>query len=549
MVGDGLSIECITRMLHEREESLVSNYGAQAAGTMLGRTETSKELSRLYGFARLARLGPYRRWDSEGFSQRVSREFSFTLSRPRQFFSHWHVANKVAAANALGLSPSIFLRNNELYQTLRPTINNLRSPNYIVSWRGWSESLIIFINLSLLIILLVCASIYEHKTKHWHGPLLKRIVISIFFAMLLTASQLVIMDYPPPYRDIELTSLLAYLAVFTGIFCILLTTIFEWKPWRKRSKLFRMFCFFSGCWIILVPLLNFLGVSHFRRRWPFGDEELAMMFAPVIFVGVALYIYKKYIDNPVPKGRCDVQGTQKTLTPHVDGTSDFMSEEVISSNPTPYQAVANSTENKNNALTTENREEIIVDAQDNFGTKKKKQLKQPWNTVICAISILLLLSGFSAFNYAENIMWGATEAFERGLRTGLSVYEAMRPLSPREWDIAYERARASGLSQDEARRAAGAAVRPIMSQVENWRVIGSYLARAGFLGIIYLTIHGIYYKFFLKSTLLICFVTLVLFFISNQRTVSTPIRTSSAGEELAVMVGFFISRLWRCLFW
>jgi len=89
---------------------------------------------------------------------------------------------------------------------------------------------------------------------------------------------------------------LAFGATSYLILTIIHLSISEFKPWRERSKQFRIYCFASGCWI-LGALLSAPFIADYSYR--FGSDDLiqllSVLFAPPIFLGGAMYIYRKYI--------------------------------------------------------------------------------------------------------------------------------------------------------------------------------------------------------------------------------------------------------------
>lgn len=85
----------------------------------------------------------------------------------------------------------------------------------------------------------------------------------------------------------------------TGLFLI----IADYKPWRSRSFLFRFFCFACIGWIVGVLLFVSLfdpyesgSISYmFNYHWP---KILSTCIAPPAFIGMMIYIYKKYVALP-----------------------------------------------------------------------------------------------------------------------------------------------------------------------------------------------------------------------------------------------------------
>lgn len=72
--------------------------------------------------------------------------------------------------------------------------------------------------------------------------------------------------------------------------------ILEAKPWRSRSKVFRVWCFFSGCWFVGIPVI-YMFSDDGLPDWG-ADRFLHMlliMFLPPVLIGLATYIYQKYV--------------------------------------------------------------------------------------------------------------------------------------------------------------------------------------------------------------------------------------------------------------
>lgn len=88
--------------------------------------------------------------------------------------------------------------------------------------------------------------------------------------------------------------------LFSFISFVILTVIhiaiLEAKPWRSRSKVFRLWCFISGCWTIGIPVIKMFSDDGFPD---FGSDSfiymLLVMTVPPALIGIATYIYQKYI--------------------------------------------------------------------------------------------------------------------------------------------------------------------------------------------------------------------------------------------------------------
>ena len=88
--------------------------------------------------------------------------------------------------------------------------------------------------------------------------------------------------------------------LFSSISFVILTVIhiaiLEAKPWRSRSKVFRLWCFFSGCWIVGIPVMKMFSDDGFPD---FGSDHfismLIVMTVPPALIGIATYIYHKYV--------------------------------------------------------------------------------------------------------------------------------------------------------------------------------------------------------------------------------------------------------------
>jgi hypothetical protein len=83
----------------------------------------------------------------------------------------------------------------------------------------------------------------------------------------------------------------------------------SYKPWRERSALFRICCFLSVCWIVVIELLAiFVDTDYFGSYkiiqytdhygtldGNFWDNFMIISCIPVIFFNFGAYIYQRYI--------------------------------------------------------------------------------------------------------------------------------------------------------------------------------------------------------------------------------------------------------------
>jgi len=90
--------------------------------------------------------------------------------------------------------------------------------------------------------------------------------------------------------------MLIFSAVTFAILTVIHIAILEAKPWRSRSKVFRVWCFLSGCWIVGIPLMNMLSDDGLADLWSDRfNHMLLIMLLPPISIGLATYIYQKYV--------------------------------------------------------------------------------------------------------------------------------------------------------------------------------------------------------------------------------------------------------------
>lgn len=89
---------------------------------------------------------------------------------------------------------------------------------------------------------------------------------------------------------------LLFSSILYAILTIVHIAILEAKPWRSRSKVFRVWCFFSGCWFVGIPVINMFSDDGLPDWW--SDRffhMLLIMFLPPFLIGLATYIYQKYV--------------------------------------------------------------------------------------------------------------------------------------------------------------------------------------------------------------------------------------------------------------
>lgn len=75
--------------------------------------------------------------------------------------------------------------------------------------------------------------------------------------------------------------------------------ILEYEPWNRRSKLFRLFWVLSVFWVLGVLLFVVLFDPYGSRLSKMGNYDymqvLSTMFVVPAFVGLAAYVYQRYI--------------------------------------------------------------------------------------------------------------------------------------------------------------------------------------------------------------------------------------------------------------
>ena len=74
----------------------------------------------------------------------------------------------------------------------------------------------------------------------------------------------------------------------------------RFQPWRKRSKLFRLFWFAAGCWAVCVLVIVALFDPYNLGDWHYMDisellHMLSIMFVIPAIVGCAIYIYQRFV--------------------------------------------------------------------------------------------------------------------------------------------------------------------------------------------------------------------------------------------------------------
>jgi len=72
----------------------------------------------------------------------------------------------------------------------------------------------------------------------------------------------------------------------------------KWAPWRERSKLFRMFCFLSGCWTAVITAFTFMFRPEYLYREYWGIQWgnfISMILVPIILCGIMIHIYQRYV--------------------------------------------------------------------------------------------------------------------------------------------------------------------------------------------------------------------------------------------------------------
>jgi hypothetical protein len=75
---------------------------------------------------------------------------------------------------------------------------------------------------------------------------------------------------------------------------------YEYKPWRERSKLFRLCIFLACCWLVGVIVFVMLFYPYGHDSWSYmnADDYLhlfSVALIPPAFIGIALYTYRKYV--------------------------------------------------------------------------------------------------------------------------------------------------------------------------------------------------------------------------------------------------------------
>ncbi|MFZ1546134.1 MAG: CpXC domain-containing protein [Candidatus Nitrotoga sp.] len=92
--------------------------------------------------------------------------------------------------------------------------------------------------------------------------------------------------------------------IMTALAFALLTLVHTaasiYKPWSLLSKPFRMYWFFSACWVLTVTLFVMVFDPYNIGGWSeMGTDEYSHMFSIAfvipIFIGLAFYVYQRYV--------------------------------------------------------------------------------------------------------------------------------------------------------------------------------------------------------------------------------------------------------------
>src|ERR1019366_4075549 len=92
--------------------------------------------------------------------------------------------------------------------------------------------------------------------------------------------------------------------ILTGGTYALLTTAYlvanEYKPWRERSKLFRLYIVLACCLSVGVVIFVTLLYPYGHDSWSYMNADdylhlLSVALIPPAFVGIVLYTYRKYV--------------------------------------------------------------------------------------------------------------------------------------------------------------------------------------------------------------------------------------------------------------
>ena len=98
-------------------------------------------------------------------------------------------------------------------------------------------------------------------------------------------------------------TIVAFFVLTGGTYALLTAThlvAYEYKPWRERSKIFRLYIFLACCWSVGVVVYVALFDPYGYSNWSYmrADDYIhlfSVMLIPPTFVGIALYTYRKYI--------------------------------------------------------------------------------------------------------------------------------------------------------------------------------------------------------------------------------------------------------------
>ncbi|OGU18624.1 MAG: hypothetical protein A2X85_17450 [Geobacteraceae bacterium GWF2_54_21] len=134
----------------------------------------------------------------------------------------------------------------------------------------------------------------SHLRKNKNRLLYSAIPVIAFISFLITKNG--------NTRNIidDIFPIIGVFLLFSSILYVILTSIHiaivEAKPWRNRSKVFRVWCFLSGCWIAGIPVIYMLSDEGLSDWWSDRfNHMLLIMLLPPFLIGLATYIYQKYV--------------------------------------------------------------------------------------------------------------------------------------------------------------------------------------------------------------------------------------------------------------
>lgn len=119
------------------------------------------------------------------------------------------------------------------------------------------------------------------------------------FPFLLLMSILLIHGTPPYIKGV----IVSFLVLTGGTYAFLTFAhllVSEYKPWRERSKSFRLYCFMTGNWVVGIFVIVALFDPFNLGSWNYMSTNdylhiFSAALVPPVFIGITMYLYRKFI--------------------------------------------------------------------------------------------------------------------------------------------------------------------------------------------------------------------------------------------------------------